>query len=105
MSIQGSSSLTIQHSQLTNVGRDQHIVQYINQEERQGWSIWDDYHNIPTCKVRLKRSVGETLVERWEQKKWRHLNACRKISIASITGEDKDSEFLYILYTGPDALK
>ncbi|KAI3602598.1 hypothetical protein WG66_009360 [Moniliophthora roreri] len=108
MSIQGSSRITVEHSQFTNVGRDQHnnnnvrgdLIQYFNREERQEW-----YYNVPTCKVRLKRRVGETLVQRWDQRKWRHLNACRKISIASISGEDKDSEFLYILYTGPDAFK
>uniref|UniRef100_A0A0W0G9T6 Uncharacterized protein n=1 Tax=Moniliophthora roreri TaxID=221103 RepID=A0A0W0G9T6_MONRR len=107
--IQGSSRFTIENSQLTNVRRDQyntHVLnQYFNREERQEWTIWDEYRNVPTCEVRLKRRVGETLVKRWHQKNWRHLNACRKISIASISGEDKDSEFLYILYTGPDAMR
>ncbi|KAI3602665.1 hypothetical protein WG66_009350 [Moniliophthora roreri] len=106
--LQGSSRLTIEHSELTNVGRDQHnthVVQYINQEERQEQTIWDEYRNIPTYEIHLKRRVGETLVKRLDQKKWRHLNACCKISIASISGEDKDTEFLYILYTGPDAFK
>uniref|UniRef100_A0A0W0FIC3 Uncharacterized protein n=1 Tax=Moniliophthora roreri TaxID=221103 RepID=A0A0W0FIC3_MONRR len=112
MSIQSSHRLAIEHSHLTNVGRDQHnnnvqgdLIQYFNREERQEWTIWDDYHNVPTCKIRLKRRVGETLVQRLDQKKWRHLNAYRKISIASISDEDKDSEFLYVLYSGPDAFK
>ncbi|EEB93519.1 hypothetical protein MPER_07808 [Moniliophthora perniciosa FA553] len=105
---QGSSHLTIAGSQVTNVGRDQdntHVVQYFNQEERREQTIWDEYRKILTYEIRLKRRVGETLVKRWNQKEWRHVNACRKISTASIRGEDKDSEFLYIDYTGPDAFK
>uniref|UniRef100_A0A0W0FRS8 Uncharacterized protein n=1 Tax=Moniliophthora roreri TaxID=221103 RepID=A0A0W0FRS8_MONRR len=112
MSIQGSSHLAIEHSQLAYVGKDQHnthvqgdLVQYFGREESWERTIWDEYRNIPTYGIHLKRSIGETLVKRWDQRKWRHLNACCKISIASISGEDKDSEFLYILYTGPDAFK
>ncbi|ESK83599.1 hypothetical protein Moror_12060 [Moniliophthora roreri MCA 2997] len=112
MSIQGSSRLTIENSQLTNVRRDQYnthvqgdLIQYFNREKSQEKTIWDDYRNIATYEICLKRRVGETLVNRSDQKKWRHLNACRKISIASISGEDKDLEFLYILYSGPDAMR
>uniref|UniRef100_A0A0W0F632 Uncharacterized protein n=1 Tax=Moniliophthora roreri TaxID=221103 RepID=A0A0W0F632_MONRR len=111
---QGCSNFTIRDGRITTIGRDQYninvhgtLVQYLGpgREEEREWTIWDDYKNIPTWKIRLKRSLGETPVKRdWEVGR-RYLDACREINVVSVRGEDKDSEFLYIVYTGPDAVE
>ncbi|EEB97966.1 hypothetical protein MPER_02612, partial [Moniliophthora perniciosa FA553] len=83
------------------------VVQYFGpgRDEEREWTIWDDYKNIPTWKIRLKKSLGATPVKKdWEVGRG-YLDACREINVVSVNGEDKDSEFLYIVYTGPDAVE
>uniref|UniRef100_A0A0W0FEA3 Uncharacterized protein n=1 Tax=Moniliophthora roreri TaxID=221103 RepID=A0A0W0FEA3_MONRR len=113
MSFQGSSRFTIKGGSFTNMEGTQQVsnvniqgnlVQYMSQEKRER-RIWDEFMQVPLCKIYIKRKVGETDCSRIDLKRktMRTVNACRTINIVSIQGEDKDLEFLHIAYSGPDA--
>ncbi|KAI3614065.1 hypothetical protein WG66_010852 [Moniliophthora roreri] len=99
--------------QFITIGRDQHrhnyqiqgnLVQHLTHEQE--WTIWSEYKKITTCQIRLKRRIAETFeVKRDFEEGWSHLDATRTINIASVHGEDKDSEFLYVVYKGHDAVE
>uniref|UniRef100_A0A0W0FPN6 Uncharacterized protein n=1 Tax=Moniliophthora roreri TaxID=221103 RepID=A0A0W0FPN6_MONRR len=111
MAFQGSSRFTIKGGSFTNIAGDQHnhiqgdLVQVINREKNR--SIWDEYIWVPTGKIYIKKTICDTDVKRENKKNqsWWNVDARRIINLASIQGEDKDSEFLYISYNGQDAHK
>ncbi|ESK84593.1 hypothetical protein Moror_13350 [Moniliophthora roreri MCA 2997] len=108
----GSSNVTIKDGNFTAFARDQYhvegplvqTVQYLGRQERER-TIWDEYTRVPTGKVYIKRSILATDVRRYDDFDWWNMNALRSINIASIHGEDKESEFVYICYSGRDALE
>ncbi|ESK88611.1 hypothetical protein Moror_3109 [Moniliophthora roreri MCA 2997] len=109
MSFQGSSHITIEGGTFTYVAGDQHNhyhenIQYVAQEERKP-TVWDEYHKVPTWKVYLKRTIGETMVKRDLMEDWSRLEARRTISIARIHETDKDLEFIHVGYSGQDAFE
>ncbi|KAI3619732.1 hypothetical protein WG66_002613 [Moniliophthora roreri] len=108
----GSSNVTIKDGNFTAFARDQYHVegtlvqtmQYLGRQERER-TIWDEYTRVPTGKVYIKRSILATDVRRYDDFDWWNMNALRSINIASIHGEDTESEFVYICYSGRDALE
>ncbi|ESK84923.1 hypothetical protein Moror_9263 [Moniliophthora roreri MCA 2997] len=106
MAFHGSSNFTVQDGRFTNVEGNLNLVQYVDRQRRER-TIWNEYKRVRTGKIHIKRTVGSTDVRgnypRGNYRSWRNVNARRTINIASIQGEDKDSEFLCITYSGPDA--
>uniref|UniRef100_A0A0W0F9X3 Uncharacterized protein n=1 Tax=Moniliophthora roreri TaxID=221103 RepID=A0A0W0F9X3_MONRR len=110
MSFQGASRFIIEGGSFTNIARDQHnyvqgnLVQYVNGEKGER-TIWDEFTRIPLGKIRIKKTLTRTKARRtdFKDRSWRNVDAHRTVNIASIQGEDKDSEFLHITYSGPDA--
>ncbi|ESK83570.1 hypothetical protein Moror_12083 [Moniliophthora roreri MCA 2997] len=107
---QGSSNFTIQGAHFTNVTGAQHnhiqedLVQCLHTKKSLR-TIWDEYQDIPTGKIYLKRSIGETVVKRAFRRGCSRLEARCIISVARIHGEDRDLEFLHVGYSGRDAFK
>ncbi|ESK86875.1 hypothetical protein Moror_3426 [Moniliophthora roreri MCA 2997] len=115
-----SSNVIIEDGSFTAVGRDQYqynnhvegtlvqTVQYLGRRERER-TIWDEYTRVPMGKVYIKRSISVTDVRRQntfpDHQCWGRVDALRLINIASIHGEDRDSEFVYICYDGQDAFE
>ncbi|EEB90170.1 hypothetical protein MPER_11662 [Moniliophthora perniciosa FA553] len=116
MAFHKSSDFAIHDGTFNNVGRDQHYYmihgnmvtsrEHVGQRDRFGGAltVWDQYQELLPGHINLKKKIGETSVK-GQGRKWEKLEACRNIHIASVRGEDRDSEFLYISYTGPDAIK
>uniref|UniRef100_A0A0W0GA56 Uncharacterized protein n=1 Tax=Moniliophthora roreri TaxID=221103 RepID=A0A0W0GA56_MONRR len=104
MAFHGSSNFTVQDGRFTNVEGNLNLVQYVDRQRRER-TIWNEYKRVRTGKIHIKRAVGSTDVRRDNPnyRSWRNVNARRTINIASIQGEDKDSEFLCITYSGSDA--
>ncbi|ESK84592.1 hypothetical protein Moror_13349 [Moniliophthora roreri MCA 2997] len=107
------SNLIIEDGNFTAVARDQYnnhiegtLVQYLGQAERER-TVWDEYTRVPVGKVYIKRTISVTDVRRQvtlpDYQHWRGVDALRLINIASIHGEDRDSEFVYVRYDGQDA--
>ncbi|KAI3620766.1 hypothetical protein WG66_011346 [Moniliophthora roreri] len=96
---QGSSNFTIQGAHFTNVTGAQHnhiqgdLVQCLHTKKSLR-TIWDE--DIPTGKIYLKRSIGETVVKRAFRRGCSRLEARCIISVARIHGEDRDLEFLHV---------
>uniref|UniRef100_A0A0W0F5L4 Uncharacterized protein n=1 Tax=Moniliophthora roreri TaxID=221103 RepID=A0A0W0F5L4_MONRR len=104
----GSSNLTIEDGNFTAVARDQyHVEGTLVQTSFTRSSI--QYTRVPKGKVYVKRSISITDVRRQntlpEHQHWRRVDALRLINIASIHGEDRDLEFVYVCYDGQDALE
>jgi hypothetical protein len=127
MAFHESSHFVIQESQFTNIQGSQynyiqgHLVQY-PQPAKQESKIRDEvriplpsdctadeqlgqYIAIPRGKIYIKKTLGVTYLGGYDPKTgcWRNLDAYRTINIARIHGEDKDSEFLHLVYSGSDA--
>uniref|UniRef100_A0A0W0F322 Uncharacterized protein n=1 Tax=Moniliophthora roreri TaxID=221103 RepID=A0A0W0F322_MONRR len=108
-----ASNITIEGGNFTAVARDQYqynnhgtLVQYLGRQERER-TILDEYTRVPVGKVYIKRSISVTDVRRQnilpDHQHWRRVDALRSINIASIHGEDRDLEFIYVCYDGQDA--
>ncbi|EEB89752.1 hypothetical protein MPER_12119 [Moniliophthora perniciosa FA553] len=109
------SNLTIEDGNFTAVGGDQYhvegtlvqTVQYLGRKKRKR-TILDEYTRVPTGKVYIKQTISITDVRRYgdsDHRHWWNVDALRSINIASIHGEDRDSEFVYICYSGQDAFE
>ncbi|KAI3614060.1 hypothetical protein WG66_010847 [Moniliophthora roreri] len=106
---QSASSFTIKGGNFANVARDQHnfnhvqgtLVQYLNRKEFRERTIWDEYTRVPMGRIYVKRTLGGTDVRNVNNRSRTH----RIINIASIQGEDGDSEFLVVSYSGQNASK
>ncbi|KAI3614923.1 hypothetical protein WG66_016755 [Moniliophthora roreri] len=108
-----ASNFTIEDGNFTAVARDQYqynnhgtLVQYLGRQERER-TILDEYTRVPVGKVYIKRSISVTDVRRQnilpDHQHWSRVDALRSINIASIHGEDRDLEFVYVCYDGQDA--
>ncbi|ESK80833.1 hypothetical protein Moror_4309 [Moniliophthora roreri MCA 2997] len=108
-----ASNFTIEDGDFTAIARDQYqynnhgtLVQYLGRQERER-TILDEYTRVPVGKVYIKRSISVTDVRRQnilsDHQHWSRVDALRSINIASIHGEDKDLEFVYVCYDGQDA--
>ncbi|ESK86384.1 hypothetical protein Moror_4977 [Moniliophthora roreri MCA 2997] len=106
-SIQDSS---IWGGNFTNVAGDQHnhfyenVVQQYVVQKAQKRTIWDEYSQVPTGKIYLKRLIGKTIAAR-DAFEWSRIAAHRIISVARVSGEDKDAEYLHVGYHGQDAFE
>ncbi|KAK7026860.1 hypothetical protein VNI00_015402 [Paramarasmius palmivorus] len=114
MAFNNSSGFTITGGRFTHVVGDQHInhvqgdlVQYLGREERVP-TIWDEYTRVPTGRVYIVRTVGDTTVRRDHGETeyvWKKIEARRNISIVKIQGEDTCSHFVYVRYSGRDCFE
>ncbi|KAI3614152.1 hypothetical protein WG66_000141 [Moniliophthora roreri] len=111
--IQGSSNIAIHESQFTIVQGSQHNTHvHVNYErQRQNeLTIWDDYRRIRTGDIYLTKVIGNSdaskdTLYRLSRRRRGDSDARRTISVARVRGEGKDEEFLYVRYSGKDALE
>ncbi|KAK7047419.1 hypothetical protein VNI00_006650 [Paramarasmius palmivorus] len=110
MSFHAASQFSIHGGQFTYVAGSVHnnvegnLVQHIYRiQEEEDSTLWDDYEQISTGKIYLKKTLLESSVN--AEIGWNALDARRTISIARIRGEDKEEEFLHVGYSGRDAFE
>ncbi|KAI3620781.1 hypothetical protein WG66_009075 [Moniliophthora roreri] len=114
--VQGSSDFEFHNNQITvvegsqyNTFNDYRTLQIVHQGTRE-LSIWDEYERVRTGDVNLIKTVGTSDLYKYDGPWWSHNRNCRTvarrtISVARIHGEDKEAEFLYVGYSGPEALQ
>ncbi|ESK86064.1 hypothetical protein Moror_9378 [Moniliophthora roreri MCA 2997] len=97
----------------THTIHDNRTVQVVCQERKEH-TIWDEYERVRTGNVNLIKTVGtsdiisECDISKYDASWWlcnRRVVARRTISVARIRGEDKEAEFLYVGYSGPEAFQ
>ncbi|KAK7040686.1 hypothetical protein VNI00_009592 [Paramarasmius palmivorus] len=108
-SFKSSSSITITGGNFTHYEGDcithvyGNLVQCSHSEKEKETTDSEQYRLIPTGKVRLQRTIADSLVERDDVLEWGSMKARRCVSMARVDGEE--SEFLHVGYSGPDAVK
>ncbi|KAK7026721.1 DNA polymerase epsilon catalytic subunit [Paramarasmius palmivorus] len=66
-------------------------------------TIRDQYRQLQTGNIHLKRKIVETTVKIRDAKGWKILDAYRIIHAANIHGEGDEKDFLHVQYIGPNA--
>ncbi|ESK87474.1 hypothetical protein Moror_11595 [Moniliophthora roreri MCA 2997] len=104
--VQGSSDFKFHDNQITVVEgsqyNDNRTFQIVRQETRE-LTIWDEYERVRTGDVNLIKAVATSDICEGPPWSRRKMDARRTISVARIRGEDKEAEFLYVRYSGPEA--
>ncbi|ESK87471.1 hypothetical protein Moror_11597 [Moniliophthora roreri MCA 2997] len=110
--VQGSSDFDICNNQITVVEgsqyNDNRTFQIVRRETRK-LTIWDEFERVRTGNINLIKAVATSDIYDdndgpwWSRNRNRRTVARRTISIARIRGEDKEAEFLYVGYSGPEA--
>ncbi|ESK87014.1 hypothetical protein Moror_11997 [Moniliophthora roreri MCA 2997] len=106
--LQGSSNFAIHGGQFTNVQGSQHnyyggvVVQQAAEKE---WTMWDEYKRLRMSDIHLTRLVDGAGAARRDAdlERGQRLRAHRIISVARVSGEKEDKEFLHVQYHGQDA--
>ncbi|KAI3621323.1 hypothetical protein WG66_014500 [Moniliophthora roreri] len=109
--VQGSSDFKFHDNQITVVEgsqyNDNRTFQIVRQETRE-LTIWDEFKRVRIGNVNLIKAVVTSDIYGYDGPWWLHNRnrrtvARRTISVARIRGEDKEAEFLYVRYSGPEA--
>ncbi|ESK86072.1 hypothetical protein Moror_9370 [Moniliophthora roreri MCA 2997] len=112
--IQECSDFAIQNAQFTIVQGSQYNTTHVHnnrvvvRKKKKKQTIWDEYERVRIGHIYLTNVVGTSDVYdlRWWLKSGNlRVVARRTVSVARIRGEDGDIEFLYMGYSGPEALK
>uniref|UniRef100_A0A0W0FCD4 Uncharacterized protein n=1 Tax=Moniliophthora roreri TaxID=221103 RepID=A0A0W0FCD4_MONRR len=107
--IQECSDFDICNNQITVVEgsqyNDNRTFQIVRRETRES-SIRDEFERVRTGNINLIKAVATSDIYEYDGRWWSHNRRTvtrRTISIARIRGEDKEAEFLYVRYSGPEA--
>uniref|UniRef100_A0A0W0FBX3 Uncharacterized protein n=1 Tax=Moniliophthora roreri TaxID=221103 RepID=A0A0W0FBX3_MONRR len=112
--IQECSDFDIRDNQITvvegsqyNTTCDNRTFQIVRRETRE-LTIWDEFERVRIGNINLIKAVATSDEYEYDGPWWSHNRnrrtvARRTISVARIRGEDKEAEFLYVGYSGPEA--
>ncbi|EEB94597.1 hypothetical protein MPER_06562, partial [Moniliophthora perniciosa FA553] len=100
---QECSDFEFHNNRITVVeGSQYNTILQIARQGRRELTIWDEYERVRTGDVNLIKAVTTSNI--YDGPRWsRRAVARRTISVARIRGEDKETEFLYVGYSGPEA--
>ncbi|ESK87487.1 hypothetical protein Moror_11592 [Moniliophthora roreri MCA 2997] len=112
--IQECSDFDIRDNQITVVEGSQYNTTYDNRtfqivrRETRELAIWDEFERVRIGNINLIKAVATSDEYEYDGPWWSHNRnrrtvARRTISVARIRGEDKEAEFLYVGYSGPEA--
>ncbi|KAI3613145.1 hypothetical protein WG66_001600 [Moniliophthora roreri] len=104
--LQGSSNIVIQDGQFTNIQGCQHITHvHGNCGYQEGKRLTEDFKRIRTGDIYLINIIDSADVAKPGDTTWKGVVARRVLSVAHVSGEDKDTKFTYVYYDGQDAFK